>query len=163
MITKKPILSYSAGKSETITLKIVDKKVKFFINKERDVDNILLSLLGYCFDEELTQLVVVNYTYEISPTPGFLYSNIVENSYINEQRSRLLSIFPVTSKQGYNCFELMNPMYSPLSAHSFVDVTFKLLDVHGEILPIDPVYKSFWGVDTVIYPTIITLNIRKML
>ena len=163
LIENKPILSYSTTSPETMTLKIVDKKVKFLIDKERDGDSILLSLLGYCFDEELSQLVVENYPFEISSVPGFLYSNIVENSFINQQRSRLLSIFPVSSKQGYNCYEVMNPIYSPLSAHSFIDVTFKLLDIHGETLKMDPVYTSWYGTETVLYPTIISLHIRKML
>lgn len=163
LIEKKPILSYSTTSPGTMTLKIIDKKVKFFINKERDGDSRLLSLLGYCFDEEISQLVVENYPFEISSVPGFLYSNIVENSFINQQRSRLLSIFPVSSKQGYNCYEVMNPIYSPLSAHSFIDVTFKLLDIHGETLKMDPVYTSWYGTETVLYPTIISLHIRKML
>ena len=163
LVLKKPKLTYSSNGSETITLKLVDSGVKFLVDRERDGDNILLFLLGYCFDDEIGQLTVNNYPFEISPIPGFLYSNIVENSYINEQRSRLLSIVPVYSKRGYNCYEFTNPIYSPLSAHSFVDVNFKLLDIHGDALKMDPVYTTWYGTNTVIYPTIIMLHIRRML
>ena len=70
-----------------------------------------------------------HYTFEAATEAGFLYSNIVDNSMINQQQSRLLTLIPIRSKSGYNYHEFTNPVYGPLSVHSFTDITFALTDV----------------------------------
>ena len=162
LITKAPTFAYAKNIGESSTLKIMDTNVGFLINTVRDGDQMLLSMLGYCVDDVLEKLTINHYKFEMASEPGFLYSNIVENSFINQQQSRLLSIFPVCSKRGYNYFEFKNPIYCKLSAHSFIDVNFELTDVHGETMEMDPVHTTSYGSNTVIYPTIITLHMRKI-
>ena len=81
---------------------------------------------------------------------GFLYSNIVENSLINQQQSRLLACVPISSASPYNFFEFHNPVYRVFSVHSFTDLNFALTNVDGDIL------RMKGGI-----PTVITLSIRK--
>jgi len=81
---------------------------------------------------------------------GMLYSNIVTNMTIDQQRSRLIAMIPLSSTAGYNFKEFVNPMYRPLSVSSFIDINFILTDLEGNLLEFDHDY-----------PTVIHLHIRK--
>lgn len=112
----------------------------------------LLRDLGMCSSDKilLPKLEVSNYVFDNSRSCGFLYSNIVTNSMINQQQSRLLACLPIDSKPGCNYYEFQNPTYRALSVHSFTDLNFVLTDVEGNILRM----KSD-------VPTVIALSIRK--
>ena len=120
----------------------------------------LLRILGYCSHDKLKvdTIVVADYTLENSCEAGFLYSSIVTNSMINQKQSRLLACLPINSKSGYNFYEVQNPVYQPLSVHSFTDINFALTDVHGEIMLMDTWYRVYGNADL---PTILVLHIRK--
>ena len=115
----------------------------------------LLRILGYCSHDKLKvdTIVVADYTIKNSCEAGFLYSSIVTNSMINQKQSRLLACLPINSKSGYNFYEVQNPVYQPLSVHSFTDIKFALTNVHGEIMVMDR------NADL---PTILILHIRKI-
>ena len=120
----------------------------------------LLRMLGYCshYKLKVDTIVVADYTLENTCEVGFLYSSIVTNSMINQKQSRLLACLPINSKSGYNFYEVQNPVYQPLSVHSFTDINFALTDVHGEIMLMDTWYRVYGNADL---PTILVLHIRK--
>ena len=119
-----------------------------------DVKDSLLRDLGLCASEKtmVAKLDINNYSFDEETICGFLYSNIVENSLINQQQSRLLACVPISSVSPYNFFEFHNPVYRAFSVHSFTDLNFVLTNVDGDIL------RMKGGI-----PTVITLSIRKKL
>ena len=160
LIKTKPVFAYKTT-GEASSLKIVDSGVSFLVDNARDNDAILLKLLGYCVNGRFDKININHYVFEVSTDAGFLYSNIVDNSMINQQQSRLLALIPIRSKSGYNYHEFTNPVYGPLSVHSFTDITFALTDVRGDVMKMDHLYSAYWGDTKIMYPTIITLHIRK--
>ena len=98
----------------------------------------------------VAKLDINNYSFDEETICGFLYSNIVENSLINQQQRRLLACVPISSASPYNFFEFHNPVYIAFSVHSFTDLNFVLTNVDGDIL------RMKGGI-----PTVITLSIRK--
>ena len=162
LIHTKPTFMYSKSVGEASSLKIVDTGVTFLIDNNRDNDAMLLKLLGYCVNGRFDKIVINHFVFEVSTDAGFLYSNIVNNSMINQQQSRLLALIPIRSKPGYNYHEFINPVYGPLSVHSFTDITFALTDVRGDVIKLDNLHSSQWGRAQIeMYPTIVTLHIRK--
>ena len=94
-----------------------------------DVKDSLLWELGLCASEKtmVVKLDINNYSFDEKTICGFLYSNIVENSLINQQQSRLLACVPISSASPYNFFAFHNPVYRALqrfSVHSFTDLNF---------------------------------------
>ena len=163
LVTRQPQFQYAKSYGEASSLKIMDPEVNFLIDNERDDDSILLKILGYCINSRFDKININHYKFDDQTEAGFLYSNIVSNSTINQQKSRLLAIIPIKCGSGYNHYEFTNPIYNPLSTHSFTDITFTLTDVHGEIMSMDSIHSTYWGAaETVIYPTIIGLHIRKI-
>jgi hypothetical protein len=163
LIRAKPQFIYDKGYGEASSLKIMDTGVNFLIDNDRDDDSILLKMLGYCVNSRFDKITINHYSFHHQIEAGFLYSNIVDNSIINQQKSRLLAIVPVTCGPGYNYHEFTNPIYNPLSLHSFTDINFILSDVHGETMSLDAIHSTYWGsTNIVIYPTIITLHIRRV-
>ena len=115
----------------------------------------LLETLGFCeYSEDtadrLSQLNIENYTLDNQLEVAFLYSSIVSNMQINQQSARLLACFPVRSVQGYNYYEVKNPMYRPLAVHAFTDLHFYFTDIDGNEMRFADL------------PTVIILNIRKI-
>ena len=91
----------------------------------------------------------VNYTETIQPT--FLYSNIVENSYINGKLSRNLSTIPLSMNNGWNFYEFHNPTYVPIDDKEFSKFIVELRDMNGKFIKFDPEFK-----------TIINLHIKSI-
>jgi hypothetical protein len=122
----------------------------------------LLKVLGFVIEKKTHRIDINHYTLRNAIETGFLYSNIVANSMVNQQQSRLLALVPIQAKIGYNFHEVINPVYNPLSVHSFTDVGFTLTNVRGEIMRMDTVQSSKEDDQAIKYPTIITLHIRKI-
>ena len=145
-----------AGNSKKITT--IDNNRYFVLN---NYEAPLLGIIGYCAHEhvdlsdhvKVDRIAVAQYIIENTTEAGFLYSSIVSNSMINQKQSRLLACIPINSRPGHNYYEVTNPVYRPLSVHSFTDIHFLLTDVHGRDLRVD------WRTDL---PTILTLHIRKI-
>ena len=159
-LKKQPSFAYKQG-GESSSLRLLEDGVFFSIDNKRDNNEFLLKSLEYCIDGNTNRLDIIHFELDTSTETGFLYSNIVGNSIINQQQSRLLAIIPISSKKGYNCHEFTNPDYKPLSVHSFTDIAFTLTNVRGEVMSMDH-DNSLHRVSTVMYPTIITLHIRKI-
>ena len=121
----------------------------------------LLNVLGFVIEKKTHRIDINHYTLHNAIETGFLYSNIVANSMVNQQQSRLLALVPIQAKIGYNFHEVINPVYNPLSVHSFTDVGFRLTNVRGEIMRMDTVQSSKEADQAIRYPTIITLHIQK--
>ena len=83
---------------------------------------------------------------------AFLYVNIVENSYINGKKSRLLAVFPVESVKGYTHFESPNPNYVPIEVKELSEIDIELRDIKDRLLKINNSY------DTVISMHIMPIN-----
>jgi hypothetical protein len=180
LVSRPPVFAY--GKvGESSTLRIADPEVNFLVHRSQatsaeEFDAQLyafrsvtfrsitspLSMLGYCVDARFNKISINHYDFNTSTEAGFMYSNIVTNSLINQQKSRLLAIVPVKSGPGYNYYEFINPIYNPLAAHTFTDITFMLTDVFGEVLNMDHTHAENELSRGFLYPTIITLHIRKI-
>lgn len=90
---------------------------------------------------------------EIEPTNDicFVYLNIVQFSFINGKRSRLLCVCPIESKKGYSYIEFSNPTYTPIEVQEFSDITLTIRDIHGQLLELDNKFD-----------TVATLHMKKM-
>tara|TARA_B110000977_G_scaffold192255_1_gene265488 strand:+ start:265 stop:1149 length:885 start_codon:yes stop_codon:yes gene_type:complete len=137
----------------------------FVIDPAVYIDSSLMPVLGYCNKKKilLPKLEVDDMMFTNSSTAGFLYSNIVGNTMIDQTQSRLLATIPMSSKAGYSYFEFQNPTYRSLSVHSIADMTFVITDVQGNIFQMDNVYLRRRNFSEWILPTILNLHIRKRL
>ena len=161
LIKKAPTFRYIS--SDVMQLQLDNnERISFMIDNNRDEDVLLLKHLGYCINGKVKRLDIRNYDLESTCEAGFLYSNIVTNSLIDQTQSRLLACIPINSKVGYNYHEIENPVYKPLSVHSFTDISFVCTDVRGNTLQMDHFHVSQYGYARIIYPTIILLHIRKI-
>ena len=156
-MTRMPLYRYKTT-GEASSLQLQDGTNVLFVIDE---NNILLKYLGYCVGTKVSRLDINHIILGTTTEVGFLYSNIVTNSIIDQQQSRLLACLPIKSKQGYNCLEVVNRIYYPLSVHSFTDLAFTLTDVRGNLLKTAYLQDSANG-PQVIFPTIIILHIRKI-
>ena len=81
----------------------------------------------------------------------FIYLNIIQNSFINGRKSRLLCVCPCQCKKGYTFHEFANPTFVPIEVREFSDITVSLRDIKGNLLAIS---KNF--------DTVITLQMKKL-
>ena len=134
-----------------VVLELTDKK-SFFLTKEEYQSLNILHFLDFRIGNLATRgLVVNNYDLESIDQIGFVYSSIVSNSLIDYRVSRLLDTVVIKShKNGHHLFEVQNPVFHEVSAASFIDISFEIRDVNGDII-------KFHGD----LPTILTLGIRK--
>ena len=86
---------------------------------------------------------VVNATFESGTEIAFLYSNVVENSYINNKKSRILAVIPLEIvRSGYKFLEFSNPIYVPIEIKEFNSILLEIRDMHGKLIPFNPEYKT---------------------
>ena len=83
-----------------------------------------------------------NVIYSKTNQPAFLYSNIVENSYINGKLSRLLSIIPLHMKSHWGFYEFNKPVYVPIDVKQFSKIIFELRDINGKLITFDSKFKT---------------------
>ena len=69
---------------------------------------------------------------------AFLYVNIVENSYINGEKTRNLSILPLQKQQGYSFYEFQNPVYVPIEVKQFSSILLEIRNMDGAYVKFDP-------------------------
>ena len=99
--------------------------------------------------DELTD--IENQTFESKNSLAFLYVNIVENSYINGNLSRVLSVVPIQKTSGRVYHEFNHPNYVPIVVKEFSNILLELRDLNGNYLHFDPDFR-----------TVITLKIRPI-
>ena len=92
---------------------------------------------------------------------GFLYSDSVKHSIINNSFARLMCCIPLYSTKGYNYYEFVNPEYKPLSVNSFTDLSFVITDRNGQDIRFDHSRGCGAICDTISLPTILNLHIRR--
>jgi len=105
------------------------------------IDAIVSPGLVECADKEIGSSVLI----------CFAYLDICVNSYINGKRSRVLNIFPLECKRGYNYFEFAAPTYIPIEIREFRSIEVTLRDVNGQ--------KIGFCSD---YNTVINLHVKKI-
>ena len=91
-------------------------------------------------DGETLRIKNIDYHKTIQPT--FLYSNIVESSYINGKLSRNLSTIPLSMNSGWNFHEFNNPVYVPIDVKEFTNIIIELRDMNGDYIKFDPGFKT---------------------
>ena len=123
-----------------------------FVASESTKGNIL-RLLDFKIAEFAAKTLTINNDYLVKPDKlGFIYSSIVSNSLIDNHVSRLLDTVNIKTSEngGYYIFENQNPVFHDVSAASFIDISFEIHDVEGDLIQFE---KDL--------PTILTLGIRK--
>ena len=108
ILRSKPEFKYKAG-GEQAVLKL-RQGVFFYVDSTEPQ---LLHLLGFCVQGEFGEININVFKFPSTLNSGFLYSSIVGNSIIDQKQSRILSIVPMASKNGYNYHEFMSPVYNP--------------------------------------------------
>ena len=83
-----------------------------------------------------------NINYSKSVFPAFLYSNIIENSYINGKLSRNLSVIPLSMKTGWNHYEFKVPIFVPIDVEQFSKTVFVIRGMDGKLIQFDPTAKT---------------------
>ena len=139
------------------------KGVRFVINEEAYPNRSPLANLLHLPEGEYSKISVYDEAIPAKNHIGFLYSSVIAESYINNEKSRLMAVIPLTSNHGYNYFEYKNPTYYPLSVSTFRDIFFILKDVHGEEIKIGLERTPTNVRKKEEYPTILNLHVRKRL
>ena len=150
ILIRKPEFRYKEG-GEQAVLKL-QKGCSFHVDNQEPQ---LLHLLGFCVKADFNEININIFRFPSKLNSGFLYSSIVENSIIDHKQARLLAIIPVNSKDGYNYHEFQNPVYNPLSVHSFSQASFVFTNEQGNELLMQNVRDG-----EVQYPTILVLHMR---
>lgn len=91
---------------------------------------------------------------------GFLYSDTVKHSIINNSFARLMCCIPLYSTKGYNYYEFVNPDYKPLSVNSFTDLSFVITNSNGLDVMFDHTQGCGTSCNSVNLPTVLNLHIR---
>ena len=95
--------------------------------------------------------------------PAFVYANVIENSYINGEPSRLLAVIPIQSglnsgnETGYHFYEFSSPVYYNFGIREFSHIAFYILDMDGKLIEFDPAFQTIMNLD-VFKPLNITLE-----
>ena len=67
--------------------------------------------------------------------PGFVYCNLIESSYLNGYRSKLLQVVPFdNAPYAYTTFEVLNPNYISILVNQFSYLEFTIRDLKGELI-----------------------------
>ena len=95
---------------------------------------------------EFIEITAANLFYS-SHYPGFLYANVVEDSYFDNKPSRLLAIIPMQSgysdvSTGYHFYESASPTYYNFGIRQFSNIIFTLLDKNGDLIDFDPNFET---------------------
>ena len=64
----------------------------------------------------------------------FVYLSIIQNSFINGRKSRLLCVCPLKPEKGYSFIEFANPSYVPIEVQEFSNITITLRDMNGQLV-----------------------------
>lgn len=77
---------------------------------------------------------------------GFIYLNVVENSFINGYASRIAAVFPINfidgTNNGYNYFEWNNPNYINLDVNQFSFLEVQIRNKKGKLIPFSSEYDT---------------------
>jgi len=122
----------------------------------------LFDVLGCYIDtSDANKIQIEDFPLKTTTDCGFLYSDSVKHSIINNSFARLMCCIPLYSTKGYNYYEFINPEYKPLSVNSFTDLSFVITNHNGEDIKFDHSQGCSNTCDSVKLPTILNLHIRR--
>ena len=102
-------------------------------------------MLGFLSSNTVSENItfqVQNVNYSNTIRPAFLYSNIIENSYINGKLSRNLSTIPLSWKSGWSFYEFKYPVYVSIDVKEFSKILLELRDINAKPIQFDPSFKT---------------------
>ena len=121
-------------------IKITPKHMSLLVNKTSPWD--LIGLGSYNIIPQNKTIAIRNVVFSNTIEPAFLYSNIVENSYINGKLSRNLATIPLSLQSGWNFYEFKHPVYIPIDVKEFSKIKLELRDMEGKLIQFDSSFKT---------------------
>ena len=121
-------------------IKITPRNMSLIIDKTTPWS--LIGLGSHSRVRKNKTLQVRNVIFSKSIEPAFLYSNIVENSYINGKLSRNLATIPLSLRSGWNFYEFKYPVYIPIDVKEFSKILLELRDMNGKLIQFDPSFRT---------------------
>ena len=121
-------------------IKITPRNMSLIIDKTTPWS--LIGLGSHSNIRKNKTLQVRNVIFSKSIEPAFLYSNIVENSYINGKLSRNLATIPLSLRSGWNFYEFKYPVYIPIDVKEFSKILLELRDMNGKLIQFDPSFRT---------------------
>ena len=121
-------------------IKITPRNMSLIIDKTTPWS--LIGLGSHSSIRKNKTLQVRNVIFSKSIEPAFLYSNIVENSYINGKLSRNLATIPLSLRSGWNFYEFKYPVYIPIDVKEFSKILLELRDMNGKLIQFDPSFRT---------------------
>ena len=121
-------------------IKITPRNMSLIIDKTTPWS--LIGLGSHSRVRKNKTLQVRNVIFSKSIEPAFLYSNIVENSYINGKLSRNLATIPLSLRSGWNFYEFKYPVYIPIDVKEFSKIILELRDMNGKLIQFDPSFRT---------------------
>ena len=92
----------------------------------------------------------------------FLYASIVQESFVDNNQSRLLAIIPVMKNETYVAYEPTNLLYHEIAIDNFSTITFELRNQEGELVEIAKQRScDDLAAELKTLPLILTLSLRK--
>ena len=138
-------IQFTFQREKKVIVTLVKQKSVFITDMDRT--DTPWSLLGI----ENFQSPIANASLDNGTQIAFLYCNVVENSYINNKKSRVLAVVPLARNNGCTFLEFTSPIYVPIDVRQFNNILLEMRDVNGKLVPFDNKYK-----------TVITLHIKTM-
>ena len=140
------------------------ENVKFYYYPFTHGKSNILDLYGVQLRFSTSKLLVRDTKLEYKHQVGFVYSSLVKDSKFNNKDSRLLATIPLYTDDGYSEYMVVNPSYYPIAVTSFDNVSFQIRDNKGKLVEIAHRELADRRENKpILYPTILTLHIRKRL
>ena len=121
-------------------IKISVRNMSLIVDKTTPWNLIGLSSYGKIPKNKTLQIRNVIFSKTIEP--AFLYSNVVENSYINGKLTRNLATIPLSLQSGWNFYEFKHPVYVPIDVKEFSKIKLELRDMNGQLIHFDPSFRT---------------------
>ena len=121
-------------------IKITARNMSLIIDKTTPWG--LIGLESHSSIRKNKTLQIRNVIFSKTIEPAFLYSNIVENSYINGKLSRNLATIPLSLRSGWNFYEFKYPVYVPIDVREFSKIILELRDMNGKPIQFDSSFRT---------------------
>ena len=99
----------------------------------RSVEENVLSLL-HVPDGDYVELTAPEAPFEDSIEQAFIYSSVVEESYIDGRLSRLLATVPVSKSRAFTYFEPTVLKFHKIAIQEFSSILIEIRGTHGQLL-----------------------------
>ena len=138
-------------------LTLTDRDLRFYHPKQGQ----LLTLLGKQVEGTFNEIHVANTALDSTDEIGLIYCSLVKSSRLNNKNTNLLAIIPLAQNadSNYTHYSVINPTYYPIAVTSFERIHIEIRNVVQKPIHI----QHLSGKDRSLYPTIITLHLRKRL